>query len=89
MNLHVTLGSAQFFPESLKNNGYILFISVFSGAFHGERVIQQESIRIFMNKIRKLNKIMNKVLDANNRTEKPFLKGGKSNRLSCLFKYNK
>ena len=39
MNLHVTLASAQFFPESLKNNGCILFISVFSGAFHGERVI--------------------------------------------------
>lgn len=36
MNLHVTLASAQsFFPESLKNNGYVLFICVFSGAFHG------------------------------------------------------
>ena len=36
MNLQVTLASAQsFFPDSLKNNGYVLFICVFSGAFHG------------------------------------------------------
>lgn len=41
-----------------------------------------------MYKIRKLNKMMNKVLSTNNKTERQtLLKGNKNDSLSCLFQH--